>query len=361
MSNWYSLDKVNATGAQYRFLLGGRGVGKTYAVIKQAIEHFFETGEPFVYVRRYKESIAPTKTNFLLQPHYPLIEKLSNGKWNHVKVWQQCFWLENRAEDGTLIEKCPQPLGFLEALNTQDTSKGQDKGFVKYIIFDEVIGRGGYLRDEFAIFTNLISSLVRHREGTVIYMLANPISKFCLYFDEMGIDFNSAEQGKIYIIKYDDEGKMKCAFEYIADAGAGSSAVANEYFAFKNNQKAKSITSGEWEFLNYPHLDSGIYKAAEKKYELYIEFTEKLFCCEIMKYNKTYFLFFRPANKIPEGSYYLTLNRPFDKYGIVACNRNHPVFKIMNDIFLTGRVFYSTNQVGDYIDGFRAAARQLKV
>lgn len=336
-------------------------VSKTYSVIKQAIEHFFECGEPFVYVRRFKESISPSKLNFLLSPHLELIEKLSNGRWNHVKIWQQCFWLEKRDEDGTLIEKCQQPLGFLEALNTQDVSKGQDRGFVKYIIFDEVIARGGYLRDEFAIFTNLISSLVRHRPGTVIYLLANPISKFCLYFDEMGIDFNAAEQGKIYIIKYDDAGEMKCAFEYIADSGAGSSAVANEYFAFKNNQKAKSITSGEWEFLIYQHLDSGIYKVAEKKKELYIDFASKTFCCEIMKYNNVYFLFFRPANKIPEKSYYLTLERPFDKYGIVACNKNHPMYKLMNDIFLTGRVFYSTNQVGDYIDGFRNAARALKV
>ena len=31
---WYSLNKINSVGAQYNFLLGGRGLGKTYAVIK---------------------------------------------------------------------------------------------------------------------------------------------------------------------------------------------------------------------------------------------------------------------------------------------------------------------------------------
>lgn len=358
---WYSLDKINETGATYRFLLGGRGLGKTYAVIKQAIEHFFETGEPFVYVRRYKESISPTKVNFLLSPHYELIEKLSEGQYNHIKVWQGCFWLEYRDEEGNLVKKNPNPIGFLEALNTQDTSKGQDKGFVKYIIFDEVIGRTGYLKDEFAIFTNLISSLVRHRPGTIIYLLANPISKFCLYFDELGIPFNEVEQGKIYIIVLNKEAGLKCAFEYIADSGAGSSAVKDEYFAFENNQKAKSITSGEWEFLQYPHLESGIYKAAQHKKEIYIEFAEKIFCCEVCKYNNVYFLFFRPSNQIPEGSYYLTLNRPLNKKGIVASNNIHPIVKLMNDIYKTGKVFYSSNQVGDYIDGFRRAARELRV
>ena len=36
-------------------------------------------------------------------------------------------------------------------------------------------------------------------------------------------------------------------------------------------------------------------------------------------------------------------------------------FKLMNDIFTTGRVFYSDNTVGDYIAGFRAAARNIKI
>jgi Podovirus DNA encapsidation protein (Gp16). len=71
---FYSLDKINSIGAQYNFLLGGRGCGKTYAVIKQAIEHYFETGEPSAYIRRYKESIAPSKVSSLLKPHYGLIE-----------------------------------------------------------------------------------------------------------------------------------------------------------------------------------------------------------------------------------------------------------------------------------------------
>ena len=42
---FYSLDEINKIGAQYNFLLGGRGCGKTYAVIKQAIENYFATGE----------------------------------------------------------------------------------------------------------------------------------------------------------------------------------------------------------------------------------------------------------------------------------------------------------------------------
>ncbi len=258
------------------------------------------------------------------------------------------------------MEKSAEPMGVLVSLNTQDNDKGQDLGFMRYIIFDEVIARNGYLKGEWSIFQNCISSLVRNRPGTVIYMLANPISKFCLYFDELGIDFNAAQQGKIYVIKYDEEGKMKCAFEYIADNLEGCSTVADEYFGFKN-EKARSITEGIWELENVKHLDRGIYRVSEKKRTIYIEFTGKNFACDIMRYNNVYYLFYRPTKKIPEKEYYLTLERPLDRFGIVGCNRNHPIFKLMNDIFTTGRVFYSDNTVGDYIAGFRAAARNIKV
>ena len=361
VSTWYSLDKINELDCVYNFLLGGRGVGKTYAVMKQAIKHRLRTGEPFAYIRRYKESIAPSKVQDLCKPHYELIEHMTNGEYNHVKVWQGCFWLEYRNEEGELIKKDPNPLGYLLSLSTQDVDKGADRGFVKYIIFDEVIARNGYLRDEWAVFQNCISTLVRHRAGTKIYLLANPISKFCLYFDELGIDFNAAEQGKIYVIKYDDEGSMKCAFEFIADSNAGSSAVADEYFAFKNSDKAKSITQGVWEFNPYEHLPSGIYQISEKIKEIYIRFTGLIFCAEIMKYKDTYFLFFRPAKEIPKKTYYLSVDRYFDKYAIVACNHDHPIYKLLNKIYKTGNVYYSTNQCGDYIDGFRAAAKNMRV
>lgn len=358
---FYSLDEINKIGAQYNFLLGGRGCGKTYAVIKQAIENYFATGEQFAYVRRYKESIGPTKTRTLIDPHRELIMRLSEGRYNHVKIWKQCFWLEYvDPESGYVVVRNPEPMGVLVSLNTQDNDKGQDLGFMRYIIFDEVIARNGYLKDEWSIFQNCISSLVRNRPGTTIYMLANPISKFCLYFDELGIDFNAAQQGKIYVIKYDEEGKMKCAFEYIADNLDGCSTVADEYFGFKN-EKARSITEGIWELENVKHLESGIYKVSLKKRTIYLEFTGKFFACDIMYYNNVYYEFWRPANKIPKNEYYLTLERPLDKFGIVGCNRNHPIFKLINDIYVTGRVFYSDNTTGDYISGFRAEIKQMKV
>ena len=166
-------------------------------------------------------------------------------------------------------------------------------------------------------------------------MLANPISKWCLYFEEMGIDFDNAKQGNIYVIKYDEEGKMKLAFEYIADNLEGCSSVASEYFAF-NNTKTRSITEGIWELENVQHLPSGVYKISTLVKEIYIEFTGKYFCCEIRKYNGVYFLFFRPTKSIPKKTYYLSAERHLDKYCVIGCNKKHPIYIAMNKVFITG-------------------------
>jgi hypothetical protein len=51
--------------------------------------------------------------------------KLSDGRYNHVKIWKQCFWLEYvDPESGKVIEKNPEPMGVLVSLNTQDNDKG---------------------------------------------------------------------------------------------------------------------------------------------------------------------------------------------------------------------------------------------
>jgi hypothetical protein len=67
------------------------------------------------------------------------------------------------------------------------TTKGQDRGEVSIILFDEFLIREQYLRDEFVDFMNVVSSLIRDRDGAIIYMLANSVSKYSPYWKEFGI------------------------------------------------------------------------------------------------------------------------------------------------------------------------------
>lgn len=356
MANYYSLDAILEVGAIYNIILGPRSNGKTYSVLRHCLRNYFESGEQFAYIRRYKESIAPTKLRTLFEPHYGYIEDMTGGKYNHVKIYKQAFWLCHLDDDGTILETAPKPFAIAVALSTQENDKGSDLGFCRYLIFDEFIARDRYLSDEFTRFMNCVSTLVRDRAGTKIFLIANPVSKFCPYFEEFGIDINTIKQGTITTIKYEGT-DMKTAFEY-CDMVESSEKPKSEYFAFEN-AKVKMITAGTWELDEVAHLPSGVYGDAENLMTCYIEFSNKIFAAEILKYNGVLLLFYRPANEVKKNHYVFTSRPSLSQYEINKFPKNR-LTEIMAAIIRTGREFYSDNTVGNFILGWKLEVMKNK-
>lgn len=349
MAQYYSLDEILSIDATYNIILGPRSNGKTYSVLRHCLKNYFEKEEQFAYIRRYKESIVPTKLRTLFEPHYKYIETMTDGEYNHVKIYKQAFWLCYLDEDGKITATAPKPFAIAVSLSTQENDKGSDLGFCRYLIFDEFIARDRYLGDEFTRFMNCISTLVRDRAGTKIFMIANPVSKFCPYFDEFGIDINTIEQGTITTIKYEGT-DMKVAFEY-CDMVESANKPKSEYFAF-DNAKVKMITAGTWELDEVAHLPSGVYDDAEKLITFYIEFSNKIFAGEIMKYNDVLLLFYRPANEVKKKHYVFTSRPSLSQWEINKFPKNR-LTEIIAQIIKEGREFYSDNSVGNFILGWK--------
>ena len=54
---YYDYNKVLSYNAMFNFIIGERGVGKTFGAKKFCINRFLKYGEQFVYIRRYKTEI----------------------------------------------------------------------------------------------------------------------------------------------------------------------------------------------------------------------------------------------------------------------------------------------------------------
>ena len=80
--------------ARYYYILGGRGTGKTYPVVQQAITDAIQGKGKFAYVRRLKESLTTFNMKTTFNVHHELVEKLTKGAWNRITYWQRQFWLE---------------------------------------------------------------------------------------------------------------------------------------------------------------------------------------------------------------------------------------------------------------------------
>src|SRR5690606_4040116 len=87
---------------------------------------------------------------------------------------------------------------------------------VEIIFFDEFITKHLYLNDEFILFMNTISTIVRQRTNVTIYMCGNTVDKYCPYFKEMGLNHvHKMEQGTIDVYRYGNS-KLTVAVEYCA-------------------------------------------------------------------------------------------------------------------------------------------------
>lgn len=368
--------------ARYYYILGGRSTGKTYPTIKEALEDAIKGRGLFAYVRRYKESLQEVFMATLFRVHDKTVEKLTGGEWNRVVYHRRRIWLEKWElnEEGMMIKvaRNPQPIGITCCLSTWETEKGGDFGYVegiKNIILDEALSKAGqYLKDEWTIFQNVISTLVRDRWefDTKIWLLANPISKWANpYFRNMGITKKMISRFGITEIKYPNEKggtAMTAIFAYLGNDIGTVSENANKvnetFFAFEYSKgKSKSITHGYWEMEDSARLPSGVYRDSTKHRTVYALFGEEKLAIDIMRYDNEgkYYLMIYPANDIRPKSYYLILGTSLDRYAVIGCDEKHPITRLVFAIYRTGQVYYSDDSTADAWHGFLTERTRYKV
>ena len=296
---YYNIAPIDNTGAIYRLIVGQRSNGKTYSVCKHIIEDYFSEGKRGAYIRRYEESITPKNLQSLFNPHIQQVWELSEHKWNAVFYRAKEFHFCAIDSDGKIIAKDDTAFCITAAINTSENTKGEDRGEVHTIVFDEFMTRSGYLNNEFVRFMNLLSTLIRDRESAVVYMLANTVNKYCPYFSEMGLkNIDKLAQGEIAIYTYGSS-DLTVAVE-LCDEVQATKQTASKYFAFDNPQ-LQMITRGAWEFQIYPRPP---YKILPEDIALkfFIQFAEQLLACEVVhsslkQYCNDVFIFVHPQTK----------------------------------------------------------------
>ena len=60
--DWYSPTNIKSYNKFLNFIIGGRGIGKTYGFKKDCISRYKKKGKQFLYLRRYKTDLKKIKT-----------------------------------------------------------------------------------------------------------------------------------------------------------------------------------------------------------------------------------------------------------------------------------------------------------
>lgn len=265
-NSYYDISAIDALDAVYNLIYGKRSNGKTFAICRKILDAYFDEDLPSAYIRRLDEMIKPKNLEALFNPHLDYIIEKTEGQYNSIQYRSNGFYL--CCYDGDLkIAQDKKPFCRTYAINTAETTKGQDAGQVKYVFFDEFITRQFYLSNEFVLYQNLLSSIIRQRSAK-IYMVANTVSKYCPYFREMGLTrIKDQKQGTIDVYTMGASG-TRIAVEY-SDAPGGGQNVS-QYFCF-DNPELDMITSGNWEIALYRHIPAGV-GSLRPELQFYISF-----------------------------------------------------------------------------------------
>ena len=175
---YYDYNKILSYNAFINFLIGERGVGKTYGASKFVIKQFINKGEEFVYIRRYKSELAKAVPEFFKSI-------IANDEFPNHK-------LTTKGNKFIIDDKIA---GYSFSLSTAQSLKSTNFPKVKNIIFDEFIieeGQNHYIKNEVENFLGMIESISRMKDVR-IFMLANAVTitnPYFIYFD-INLPYNS--------------------------------------------------------------------------------------------------------------------------------------------------------------------------
>lgn len=244
---YWNIQKILQTKSDFNLVIGQRGNGKTFGVLKYFLEQYKKTKKRFIYIRRWEEDIKAYRMEQLFTPFRNIIDQLFGEKYSIVYKNHK-FLLVN--ENGTCIDV----LGYTMSISASSHVKSISYVNVGFILFDEFIRMSGEqeLRDEQSRFDNLLSTIIRgDNTNVIIYMLANTVSKYSPYFLRYGFDINTVKQGTITTkeIRLEDGQILKVALEYCEFNKEASDKISK----YTSNAMIKS---GEWEIPETDEIPS---------------------------------------------------------------------------------------------------------
>lgn len=351
--------------AYYYMAFGERSNGKTYSAINYAIERYFKHGEQFAYIRRFGEDVKRKNLSTLLAAHVEngRIKELSGGTFSLVTYTGGKFFAYSYDETNGKGVSDKEPMGYAFDLNAMEHHKSTSYPKVTTIIFDEFLSRQGYLANEFVLFMNTLSTIIRDRMNVKIFMIGNTVNKYCPYFTEMGLTHvKDQKPGTTDVYTYSDTG-LSVVVEYCDPMAKRGGKNSDVYFAFDNPQ-LKMITSGSWEIAIYPHLKTR-YRPKDIMYNFFIMFDGATLHGEIITTDTEYFCFIHPKTTPikDEDQDIIYTNEPNEKwnYKIGIYNQKDSLSLVICKMISENKIFFSDNETGEIMRNFLMWSTQYNI
>lgn len=354
---FYRLKKILGKKAQYNMIFGERSNGKTYAVLEYAIDRYAKYHEQTAIIRRWQDDLKGKRGASLFDGHIETgaVERLTNGAWNSVYYYSGRWWLQFKdPDDPKNVIRDEDPFAFGFSISSMEHDKSSSFPNVTTVLFDEFLTRRAYLPDEFVLFMNCLSTIIRHRNNVKIFMCGNTVNQYCPYFSEMGLTHvKQMKPGDIDLYTYGSS-DLRVAVEYCATAAGQGGKASDTYFAF-DNPKLEMIKTGVWELDIYPHCPIK-YTPLNVDFTFFILFNDEMLQCECVNVEESTFIYIHKKTtdlKNPDGD--LIYSPDYDPRPNWRRSILRPVSKIekkIHALFSNDKIFYQDNEVGDLVRNY---------
>lgn len=348
---YYTIKNILEKNAHYNVIFGERSSGKTYSVYEYGLKNYYEHKKQMALVRRWQEDFTGKRgmTMFDNVTNSGAIKKITHGEWSGVYYHSSRWYLCRYENNERIADETPFAYGF--SISAMEHDKSVEYPNITTILFDEFITRSVYLPDEFKLFSNVLSTIIRLRKDVKIFMLGNTVNQYCPYFNEMGLKHvREMKQGDIDVYRY-GESDLTVAVEYAAPISGKEN---NFYFAF-DNPKLNMIKSGAWEIDIYPHCPCK-YTPNEILFVYFIIFNSDVLQCEIIQHNDLRFTFIHPKTgdikDIEHDTIFTPEFSPRPNYHRKITNPKTPLERRIADFFVRDKVFYATNETGEIVRNY---------
>lgn len=291
---YYSVERIKKIDAQYKILLGGRNIGKSYAVKNDVVKECYLNGNEFIYLRRWDEDI---KQKYVTQYLSDLdVKGITDGKYTDVWVYQGKIYLCNYDDNYHATDK--YLIGYVHSLNQNERYKSQIFPRVSYVIYEEFITDKLYLPNETNTLQEYTSTIFRERVG-VVYLVGNTISKLCPYFKEWRLD-------KITTMKTHDINLFENTTEVIQNGQYVEITVKiavelcgaeNVFSKMAFGDSASMIVKNTWRTKTCPIMEKEIYDNADVVHTVYVQADNLAFKMELLVYDNNVFWYVKPQTR----------------------------------------------------------------
>lgn len=206
---YYNYQRVLSYNALMTYIIGERGVGKSYGAKEFVADRFINKNKQFVYLRRYKTEL---KEAMMKKGHPIFFEQIIYNEDGTKNKKYENHKLTNKNDTMYIDDKL---CGFAIPLSIANILKSSTYNNVDTIIFDEFIIDKGcyhYLQNEVEQLLDVIETVGRLRDIRIIF-LGNAVSITNPYFTyfNLSLPYNS----DIVVSKKDNKGNPLIIVNYI--------------------------------------------------------------------------------------------------------------------------------------------------